>query len=169
MTEFTTWRSLVDGERISATPDTVTSRPDDDGDSSLDVKNGVQITTKTSWASFGAEISNRTEDATRAYIYSTDENGDADEELASTDISDKSAGDAFAFDDVNLDANEKYVIALDAEGSGWRRGIAVGEDNYPYEGDDVDFSGAVGAFPETADDIGVRVVNNIGNPQGILD
>ena len=45
MTEFTTWRSLVDGEKISAIPDSIVYLHDDWGDNKLTDRDGSETTT----------------------------------------------------------------------------------------------------------------------------
>ena len=156
MSDFTTWRSLVDGEEIGVIPDSVVSRPDDDDSTSRDRAEGLEIELKSDWPSIGAEISNETSGVTEAQLRETD-GGVID----TADISGLSAGDAFTFDDVGLQSGENYVISVDAEGSDYTMGRAA-DDDYPYTSADVDI---VGAFDEDNGlvDTFVRAVNNIGN------
>ena len=166
--QFNEWISLVDGEVLDGIPDSVVSRPDDDNDTSSTANGGLHIELKTNWPSIGAEISNNTTGATKAYLYDLDNDSYGSSELIDeTDISGLSSGDAFAFKDVNLDSGQEYVIVVDAEGSSYTRGFSGDADDYPYEEDDIDIIGeASGGDVSTA--VG-RGVNNIGNPQGIID
>jgi len=159
MTDFTggTWRSLVDGSEVSAIPDSVVSREEDDGDGTTSNQLGLEVELKSDWPSIGAEISNLTSGATRAYLQD-----DSGSDIDSIDISDKSSGDSFTFDDVNLPSGERYRIVLDAEGSDYTRGFASDGDNYPYTTEDIDITGVVlDGDISTSDQ--ARGVNHIGN------
>ena len=142
---------------IDAIPDSVVSREDDDGDGTTSNQLGLEIELKSDWLSIGAEISNLTSGATRAYLQD-----DSGSDIDIIDISDKSSGDAFTFDDVELDSGEIYRIVLDAEGSDYTRGFAGDGTNYPYTTDDIDITGVVlDGDISTSDE--ARAVNNIGN------
>ena len=161
MVDFTggTWRSLIDGQEVSAIPDSVVSRPDDNdegGDQS--VKIGHQIETKTSWPSIGARISNLTSGVTTAYL--TDDNNNT---IETTDISSLSAGDAFTFENVNLEANTKYRIVLDADGSDFTPGINndIAESDFPFTSEDIDITARV--FDGSTGGDQVTMVDDIGN------
>ena len=141
-------------------PDSVVSRPEDDGDSNdFSGESGVVIETKSEWPSIGARISNNTVGATRAYL--RDDGGAV---ISETDISSLVSGDTFTFDDVNLDANTTYQIVLDAEGSDFDHGN-FSDTIYPYESPDVDIIARIfnGEEPVFDDGAPVVCVNDIGN------
>lgn len=151
---------LTNGRAIggSAIPDSVVSRPIDTGSSSITAEEGLQISLQSDWPSIGAEISTNTSGATRAYL----RNNDNTTTIQEVDISSLSSGDAFTFDDVNLTAGDRHVIALDAEGSSWTRGFDTAG-NYPYTSTDVDIVAALDQNQGVTAGSSVRVVNNIGN------
>ena len=156
-------RSVSTG--VAAIPDSVTSRPQDDDSTTSDFDAGFQIELKNDWPSIAVRISNETSGVTRAYLYE-DDNDDAGSLIEDIDISGKSSGDTFAFNDVDLQNGGKYWIAVDAEGSDWERGFADGADDYPYVGDDLDITDryvAGGANTGAA-----TALNDIGNPDGVL-
>ena len=141
-------------------PDSVVSRPDDDSTSTgRDDVQGMEIELKSDWPSIGARISNNSSGADTARLYDSDTRSQID----SVDISGLSSGDAFTFDDVNLESGEKYIIFLD--GSDWTLGFRDNESNYPYTSDDIDITGNVsgdtGASVDT--DLPVQAINDIGN------
>ena len=166
VSDGTNWYSLsgTDGF-LPAIPKSVTSRPQDNDSFTDDIDAGFQIHLKNDWPSIGVRISNKTTGVTRAYLYEDDNDG-AGLLIEDIDISGKSSGDTFVFDDVDLENGEKYWIAVDAEGSDWERGYAEGEDDYPYVGDDLDITDRYldgGANTGT-----VAALNDIGNPDGVL-
>ena len=150
----------MDGAEIIAIPDSVVSRPDDDNTSTAPNKFGLVVQMQVDASAIGSEISNLTEDVTRGYLYEID--GDSLGDLIQdVDVSDKSAGDAFTFDDVNLTDGEEYGIVLDAEGDEWTIGNFDGGHEYPYTSDDLDIVARIGAGG--VDDGRPNGVNNIGN------
>ena len=163
MTEFTTWRSLVDGEEIVAIPDTVVSRGDDTVDVDDTGSFGLVIKPKTdNWTSIGARISNLSEGATRARLYDFD---GEDDYIATKDISHLSSGDPFAFEDVYLVEGQEYAIEIDNNGSEWTRGFAEGD--YPITSDDLDITGR--SDDASKNDKDPVAVNDVGNPDGVLN
>ena len=143
MTEFTTWRSLVDGEEISAIPDSVVSRPDDnDNFDSSSSKLGVQFETEVEWEKIGAEISSNTSGFTHAYVYRV-----ADSELmGSVDISSLSAGSEFTVDlSKNIGSGESYNFVVDADGDSFSPGL-YNNSSFPYDSDDSNLKIVQGAI-----------------------
>ena len=151
-----------------AIPDSVVSRPDDTNDTTRDDKTGMVIETKTSWPSIGVEISNDTNNVTTAYLYEADSESDNPQVslIDDVDVSSLSGGDAFAFDDVGLNTGEEFSILLDAGGSDYDAGVA-GASDYPFTTDDLDIIAR--SAEGTMDQDTAFSVNNIGNPNGILD
>ena len=145
-------RVFFDGVAI---PDSVVSRPEDDDTTDQTEECGLVITAKSDWSSIGARISNNTSGVTRAYL----RDHTAESLIDDVDISNLSSGDAFTFDDVNLESENDYSITVGAEGSSYDLGFRRGETDYPYTSDDVDIVGAVG----TDEDPVVQGVNDIGN------
>ena len=149
---------------IDAIPDSVASRPDDDGDTTGPESAGAQVETKSVWPSVGARISANVDGATKAYIYEDDDNSQG-QLIDDVDISSLTAGDAFTFDDVNLESNSKYHITIDAEGSEYTRGGNSDTANtYPYTSDDIDISARVfdGSASTDADIFNIVEVGNVG-------
>ena len=154
MTEFTTWRSLVDGAEISAIPDSVVSRdPDDDSDGQTPAF-GLKVETNVEWNEIGGRLSQNVSGVTRAYIYR-----ESDEELlGDIDISALSADDTFTIDlDPVMTSGETYNFVVDAEGSSYTRGFDSAPD-FPYTSPDGDLSLVGGALRESE---GSSVANNI--------
>ena len=159
MTEFTTWRSLVDGEEIATIPDSVVSRPDDDNSFSTTEFRGLQINSDLEWPSIGAEISANTSDATDAYVYRVSDGT----LLGQTDISGLGAGDTFTVDDVNIQANTDYNFILNADGNSWTAGF-TSEFSYPYTSEDGNLSIVNDATGETtSSDENPVALTRIGN------
>ena len=117
-------------------PDSVVSRPNDDGARDGDEQAGMVIETQTRWTSIGARLSNNISDATRAYLKTADGSTTID----SVDVSTLSAGDAFTFDNVELAADTEFRIVADAEGSVYQQGNRPDLDSsdYPFTSPDVD-------------------------------
>ena len=168
MTEFTEWRSLVDGERIAAIPDTVASRPNDDDSTSPFGEDGLVLDLKTNWPSIGARISNNSSGDFIARLYKKDGGSDDDindwTQVMSIDISDKSSGDAFAFNDVNLQDGDTVAIVLD---EGDVHGFANDSDQYPYSSDDIDITARVLGGDIQIDN--AIAIDDVGNPDGVLN
>ena len=115
-------------------PDTVVSRPDDDSSNTTDLQNGVRIESDVVWEDeIGLRISANTDNATRAYVFRVSDG----ELIGESDISDLSAGDAFAvsLNDLIGDDDEEYNCVLDAEGNDYTSGN-FSDSTYPYESDD---------------------------------
>ena len=158
MSDFTTWRSLVDGEEIGVIPDSVVSRPGDNEITDDSEEQGLEIELKSDWPSIGAEISSNTSGVTRAYLRQTDETL-----IEDVDISSLSAGDAFIFEDVDLKSGDKYIITVDAEGSSFTNGF-TDPFEYPYTSDDVDITARYrGQNDPPIIDGQPAAINNIGN------
>jgi len=145
----------VDGDTVfSAIPDSVVSREPDDLSFSFANEAGLKIETKSQWPSIGARISQNTTGATRAYLWDSSKSV-----IDSVDISSLSPGNAFTFDNVNLQPNVEFYIVLDAEGNSFNLGFAnVNPGNYPYTSTDVDIIGR-----DVNDGREPRGVNDIGN------
>jgi hypothetical protein len=139
MVDFTggVWRSLVDGEKVSAITDSVVSRPDDDDQQSLSIKIGIQIKSDVEWPQIGGRISANVSNPTRAYIYRVSD----EKELVSKDISGLSAGDTFFVDlEPNIQPFDgttatEYRFLLDANGNTWTAG-RLNNTSYPYVSSD---------------------------------
>ena len=143
---------------FDAIPDSVVSRPNDDDSTTRTEKEGLEIEVKSDWPSIGVEISNNSSGASTAYLQ--DSNGN---EIQTTDISELSSGDAFTFDEVNLQSGNKYRILLDDGGNSWTLGFTSGGLDYPYTSDDVDITATVENDDEVTTSDVVRAVDNIGN------
>ena len=159
MTEFTTWRSLVDGAEISAIPDISVERDADDGTTTDDGKNGVAFETTVEWPSFDGRISQNTGGVTRAYLI----NKDSSDIIADIDISNLSAGDAFRFEDVDLDPEPEYTMELDAEGETYDQGFASDGGGLPVssDGDELTMTGGAGGGGGDRND--PSCISEIGN------
>ena len=153
---------------IDAIPDSVVSRPEDNDSGTTSDMEGLQLTLKTDYPDIGSIISNNTEGAETAYLYDTDEDGVPNNELATADVSDKNSGDAFGFKNVDLKEGDVVAILLDANGSSWTRGLAFDEADFPYVGEDIDITATIPNINEAREDNFVRVINDIGNPDGFL-
>lgn len=140
-----------------AIPDSVVSRPEDDSDGSPGGPEGLEIEVKTDWPSIGAEISNKTSGVKTAYL--DDSDGTT---IETVDISNLSAGDAFTFDNVDLESGQKYIITVDANGDGYTRGFRQDATDFPYTSDDLDIT-ATFAQGSPDDSLAARCINNIGN------
>jgi len=127
----------VDGDTVfSAGPTSVVSRDPDNSVFSAGSKQGLAIETKTQWPSIGARLSNNTSGASTAYLI--DSTG---VEIQTVNISGLVGGDAFAFTNVNLSANENYNILIDNNGSSFNIGFASSHSGYPYTTPDIDIVG----------------------------
>jgi len=147
----------------SAIPDSVVSREDDNSLTSKTAKHGHIINTKSEWPSIGARISKQTSGVTRAYLHNYDEANDQIGSLIQdVDISSLTSNDSFTFDDVNLPANNKYMILVDAEGQSFTLGFNLAS-NYPYTSQDVDITARWDGTNTSSDQANVICVNDIGN------
>ena len=159
MTEFTTWRSLVDGAEISAMPDSVVFLPefDDTTGRASGSKRGCQIETDLEWPKFDGKISELTTGATKAEIIREDDG----ELMGEVDISDKTGGDIFQIDlDVNLVPDETYNFVLTNPDENWTAGVFSDVD-YPYVSDDGNLS-VVGSDSFGASDA-LQAIQSVGN------
>ena len=136
-------------------PNSVTSRPNDDGITARSYETGLKIELKSDWQSIGAEISNNTSGVESAYLWDSNQNT-----IASVDISGLASGGAFTFDNVGLLSGNQYYIVCDANGAEYDIGY-YGDinDPYPYTGDDLDiiarwFNGDDNTTPVTVNNIG---------------
>jgi len=163
MTEFATWRSLVDGAEITALPDTSVSRDadnDTNSQSSGELR-GIQIETNLEWSAIDGEISSNTSDSTLAEIYRVSDG----QLMGSVDISDKSAGEVFRVDlDNDLVNGETYNFVLTNESSSWTAGRNI-DQSYPVTSDDDDLSIVNGAVGETDDASSALSIVSVGKLQ----
>ena len=149
-------------DNFAATPDSVVSRPDDDG--TINDENefvGLKIKLNSNWPSIGARVSNNTIGATRAYLWDNNQNT-----IQSVDISELSSGDVFAFNDVDLQSGDEHYIVLDAEGAEYDLGWASVGEVFPIEGDDLDI---IARWYDEDRDTDPMAVDDIGNPDGVLN
>jgi hypothetical protein len=155
-----------DGTVLSsgAIPDSVVSRADDDDTFGMTNSEGLVISPNSSFSKIAARISTNTSGATRARLYDYDSSS----YVVTIDISSLSAGDTFTFES-DFDDGSEYGIELDANGSSWTYGWrnASPSTDYPVTGDDIDITGnsqdgvkKSGAY---------RAINDIGNPDNVLD
>ena len=151
-------RSVSTG--VGVTPDSVTSRPEDNNTTTGDFQAGFEISLTSDWPSIAARISQNTSGQTTAYLREDD-----DTLIDSQDISALSAGDTFSFDGVNLSSGQNYFITIDAGGSDYTLGIN-NDVEYPFEGDDLDIVARY--FDGDTDTTNVINLNDIGNPDGVL-
>lgn len=158
----------IDGQNVSevtadgnvvwnAIPDSVVSREQDDSTNDRPEKMGLKIEVHSDWSSIGARISENTSGTTRAYLWD-----DSKSEIESVDISSLSAGDAFTFDDVNLESGNQYFIVSDAEGSEYTGGFFFGG-NFPYETSDIDIIGRYDGRNDVTDTKDPFNINDIGD------
>ena len=168
MSDFTTWRSLVDGEEIDVIPDRSVCRVDDNGSTTEETrKRGVSFETSDEWLDFDIQISSETSGVTRAYIHDTSDGS----LVADKDISGKSGGDVVSFESVNLEAESEYAAVLDAEGSDYTEGFEnEGEWQPPLASDDGELvlTGRIMDSddldnPDTSTDVSVHNVVCVGN------
>ena len=150
---------------MDAIPDGVVSRPDDDDAiTGRDDSNGHVFNSESDYSAIGARISNNTSGVTRARLYDYV----ADAYIETIDISNLSSGDAFAFES-EISANQDYGIEVDAEGEGYTLGFASGEDNYPYTTEDIDIDIVAQSRDGESRTGQAQAVNDIGNPDSILN
>ena len=165
MSDFTTWRSLVDGEEIGVIPDSVVTRPDDGRTTSNFDALGVVIDIEDEWPSIGVRMSTNMDGSggdgnpTRLRIYDP-----VDDEFIKTDSGlSLSAGDTHVFDDVNLNPEQNYQIVADRDGDEFTVGFNDDPD-FPYVSDDgkISMVEAVDDPPDTRSD-NVWIFDQIGN------
>jgi len=110
MVDFTggVWRSLVDGEKVSAITDSVVSRSaDTNTQTASSAEAGIQFTTSQTWPDFQAQISGNTNTASDEKMVIGDTNGN---DVAVIDISSLTSGDVATFNGVDLQKNTSYSI-----------------------------------------------------------
>ena len=143
-------------------PDSVVSRPDDNDTTNRSDSRGLRINPNASYEAVGVRISANTSGVSRARLYDYN----ASEYIETVDVSDLSSGDTFSFDS-SIYEGVDYGIELDDNGDSWTMGFADGAQDYPYTGDDIDIVG--NSIDGTKDVVNAQAVNDIGNPDGILD
>jgi len=148
-----------DGSTVfSGIPDSVASRPDDDGTGSVTADHGLAVEFAESFDEFGARISNNTSNVTTARV--RDPNGNV---MDSTDVSNLSGGDAFTLSG-DFQANTEYQVTVDADASSFTVGFAAGADQYPYTSTDVDIVGrVVGTTTQSGNKDNTHALNDIGD------
>ena len=166
MVLYESWRSISNGDKIIAIPDSVVSRPEDNNDFISNAEAGGIFKLKTDWPSIGARISKRTQDVPDAFLLLYDEDTDEYNQIDQIDISGLSSGDTFAFDEVNLTSGDEIVIYLFNSGNDYQLGQRSDGDAYPYEGDDIDI---IGRWSDGPGDGNIHAINDIGNPDNIFD
>ena len=116
MTEFTTWRSLVDGAEIGSIPDSVVSRPADNDIGGTTIKVGVVLDFNTEWPAeaIDARISGNMSGYADAEIIELDSIGsDSGAVLESVDASMLSPGDSVTWDlSQPLATDKEYAFVL---------------------------------------------------------
>lgn len=140
MTDFTggTWRSLVDGNEISAIPDSVVSRESDDSTDTVSggTAYGMEFTTSVEWLEIGGEISANTDGVTRVRIKRASDG----QIMGSITGQNLTGGDTYTITlDSNLVSGETYYLLHDAEGSSYTLGSFSGA-NYNYNSSDSNLS-----------------------------
>jgi len=148
----------------SAIPDGVLSRPEDDSSSDTEPSRGIVIIPKNDFDKIGSELSSLNSGASRVRIYDYD---DEDDYIHTVDVSDISGGDAFVID-IPFKEGQAYGIETDNNGSEYTIGFASGANDWPYENDEFKII-AVSDEGEQNTDSSSQNINNIGNPQAILD
>jgi len=113
MTEFTTWRSLVDGAEISAIPDSVVERPEDDGTGQTRQTSGVIFKSTEEWPEIGAKVSaNEDDDANVAEVYRI-EDDDSTTLIGQLEETDIKAGFEFSVElDEPVDTEHEHLIGI---------------------------------------------------------
>jgi len=148
-------------------PDSVVSRPDDNTDTSTTDSNGHVITPADTFSGIGARISKNTSGVTRARLYDYA----ASAYIETVDISGLVAGDAFAFGSV-IEQGQEYGIEIDAEGGSYTDGYNNGDNSdataYPYSGQDIDIVAQSRNGSQSTSNV-VQAINDIGNPDSVLD
>jgi len=159
----------IDGQDVlSAIPDSVVDRPNDNQSQSLTGQYGLRITSAVEWGRIGARISANVSGQTTAYLYRVSDGT----LLVSKDISGLSAGDAFTIDpEPNLQpydgtASTEYNFVLDAGGNSWTAGrLSNNDTSYPYTSSDGDLeiiNGANGTSSTAAAAYSLVEIGDIG-------
>jgi len=143
--------------RDSDIPDSVVTRPDDVGSSSLSRERGVRIETNVTWPQIGGRLSQNHSGGTRAYIYRVSDG----QLMGDTGIS-GNAGDTFTIDlDHDLVDGETYNFVVDAEGATYTNGQGPGD--FPYTSADGDLSIVNGADSQTGTSGITNDINEVGD------
>ena len=162
MTEFTTWRSLVDGAEISAIPDSEVSRPDDIDNASrtTDDFQGIKIETSVEWPEIGVEISSQTDNVSRVQVYRVN-----DEKLmGETTGLNLSGGDTAIIDlDDNLQEDTTYSIVGNNPDEDWTTGFTDSDPGFPFVSNDDNLSIVDGAINKTDSNVRARAFVTVGN------
>ena len=123
MTEFTEWRSLVDGEIISAIP-TIVVRQNDDDSTGANNEIGIRYESDKKFNDISAIISANASGYSTAYFRDLDN----DELLDSVDISDKDPGNRVDFDG-KVEESTVYFLGMDNDGDSMTHGF-LDDSNY---------------------------------------
>jgi hypothetical protein len=154
-----------DGNVLRSIPDSVVTRPNDDGSVNSSEDFGVLIETSQTWPDIGARLSQNVAGLTRAYVYRVSDG----QLMGDVDISSLSAGDAFTVGlDTGLSANTQYTVVADAEGADHTIGT-LDESNIslPYTSSDgnlsiVDNAQGSSAFGTNDDMVNILEVGDVG-------
>jgi hypothetical protein len=138
-----------------AIPNSLVTRPEDNNSGNAG-ESGLKITTSVEWVEIQAKISANVSGFSTAEIHTLDGSNNFDVQIASIDVSNKSAGDVLTFSDSdlsqNLDSSDDYVFTFpNASTVGY-----YGTPDFPYESSDGNIS-IVNGFNTAAS----------GNTQGI--
>lgn len=149
---------------VDTIPDSVVSRETDNDTVPGEInKWGLIVETKTEWQSIGARISQNTSGATRAYLHFYDDVGDQIGSLIDdVDVSGLTSGGTFTFNNVNLSANDAYMVLLDAEGASFTLGFND-SGNFPYTTTDIDITRRWDGGNGQSDTQNTVAVNDIGD------
>ena len=163
MSDFTTWRSLVDGEEIGVIPDSVVTRPETGETSDQTVPRGVRIKVNTEWPSRldckFADATPSDSGVTRARLIRL-----SDEEVVDTiTLDDPSAGDIISFNFDSLSSGEEFNMVVDAEGDTYLHEFNGDDETFPYESEDGNIEITFGAAGETGSVDNSHVFTEVGN------
>jgi len=152
----------IDGQTVfTAQPQSVVTLANETDSRSRTGKSGVVIETKSLWPSIGATIGNITSGVTTAYLHFHTNNNTIGSLIATTSLSGLSSGDSFAFQNVNIGANDEYAILVDAGGSSYSMGF--GNQAFPQTSADVDVIGGEDPASSTTDTKSARGIIQVGN------
>ena len=157
--------NVTTGFPKSVIPDSVVSRPDDDRSSSdVTTSIGIVINPNETFDKFAARISNNTERVTRARLFDYSQST----YVSTTDISALSAGDPFIIESEIVSGTD-YGVELDNDGSEWDVGFYDSDPSWPITGDEIDLvARSSDGLQNDPNDL-VAAVNDIGNPDNVLD
>ncbi|SEL99728.1 hypothetical protein [Haloferax larsenii] len=129
------WRTESDPQADITIPDSVVSRPSDNGSNPSTDNLGLKFSTSQEWPDFQARLSNNTAPITGTELVIGDTNGT---DIASVDVSNKSANDVVTFNGVSLSANTSYSMFIrkaNSEEVGW-----YDSPSFPYRSNDGNLS-----------------------------